>query len=251
MRDSIIMSIILVIGSILGFLAGGYAGQATTLYILIFTGSMGLAFWFAIRLPAGDLAALGLSSFILAVVVETTMSAAGLWSYISSNGMPLLYPYLAFSVLFLVIMFVARLLDTVLMKIQKPAIPAILAVPVTVVIIFALMWAEGYTDLVNLPAVLVYVFLISLSLYYVFRSPTSYVLSLLIGALIMATAMEAAGAVSGLWSYPYSSIVPLFLPFSWILNAFAVHGICLLFGVDLGSSVKRIELKSILPVPLE
>ena len=89
MRDSVIVSVVLVVGSILGFLIGGYAEQATLTYMVVFAGSLILAFWFAIKLPAGDLATLGLSSFILAVVVETTMATAGLWSYISSNGMPL------------------------------------------------------------------------------------------------------------------------------------------------------------------
>ena len=249
MRYSIVVTIILVAASILGFLAGGYLERATTLYLVTYVGSLILALWFGVKLPPRDLVVLGVSSVTVAVLVEPIMTSAGLWTYTSTQGEPLLYPFFSFSILFLLMLLLAKVVDRAFKRFRESVIPKIVALPATVVAVGLLAWVEGYAALFNWYAVFVYAVLSLLSLYYIVRSDSSWVISTLICGVVVAAAMEAAGSLSGLWSYPYSPIVPLFLPVAWILNAWAILGLSLIMGTNLASTTRRIGLPLIPPEP--
>ncbi len=246
---SLLVSIIIAVASILGFLAGGYVAQATPLYTAIYLVSLGMAVWFSTKLPMKGLIIFAISSFAIAVAVEPTMTAAGLWKYAFSGELALLYPIFSYSVLLLLMLLLAKVLDEILKQYRERIVLTVLAPIMVLALSVILMGVEGYLALLNLRATLVYSLLLLLSIYYVTHQPSRWNIALLLSSIITAASMEASGAISGLWMYPFSTVIPLFLPVAWALNMWAVHGLSLILGADLGASTRRTQLSKILPIP--
>ena len=246
---SLLVPIIIAGASILSFLWGGYVSQATPLYTAIYLVSLGLAIWFSAKLPAKGLIIFAISSFAIAVAVEPTMTAVGLWKYAFSGDLALLYPIFSYSVLLLLMLLLAKVLDEILKRYRERIVSMVL-VPIAVAALsIVLMQVEGYLALLSLRAILIYSLLLLLSLYYVIHQPSRWNIALLLSSIITAASMEASGSISGLWMYPFSTVIPLFLPVAWALNVWAVHGLSLILGADLGSSTRRTRLSKILPIP--
>ena len=189
---SLLVPIIIAGASILSFLAGGYVSQATPLYTAIYLVSLGLAIWFSAKLPAKGLIIFAISSFAIAVAVEPTMTAVGLWKYAFSGEISLLYPIFSYSVLLLLMLLLAKVLDEILKRYRERIVSMVL-VPIAVAALsIVLMQVEGYLALLSLSAILIYSLLLLLSLYYVIHQPSRWNIALLLSSIITAASMEVS-----------------------------------------------------------
>lgn len=63
--------------------------------------------------------------------------------------------------------------------------------------------------------------------------------SLVIVSLVLGGCIELFGSLAGFWNYHYGETLAIFITLAWILNAWAVHGVVLLTGVNLSGSMVK------------
>ena len=84
----------------------------------------------------------------------------------------------------------------------------------------------------------------ALGLFYSRKHSIEWNSSLLVTSVVVGGVMELLGSLAGFWVYHFQEPLSVSIVLSWALNAWAVHGLTYLMGIDLGSYKDRYLYRS-------
>ena len=109
---------------------------------------------------------------------------------------------------------------------------------ILVLVAFAIFfYLEGYLELATVPVLAMYAAFTLLGLFYSNGQSLEYNLALAIVAAGLGGTMELAGVTSGLWSFAFGELMPVFISPAWVMNLGAIYGITRIFGINLKDSI--------------
>jgi len=109
--------------------------------------------------------------------------------------------------------------------------------PTLLCLLILLVFAEmqGYLSILRWPVILLYAVMGVAGVFYAYRHPLGWTVSLMISGIVIGATMEFFGSLEGMWSFHFLEPLPLFMIFVWALRTFLVHASCFLLGVDFGT----------------
>lgn len=227
-KNFIIFSILL--GSIFGYFSGGFYSRASTFFNLNYLATLFLGTYFMWKMEARPLFHLSISSLVVGAAVEYTNISAGSWSYYG-GGKPPIFAVFGWILMMVIILGLARFAERVFPAKEKSAL-SVLPVLTCIVLMPILMLLEGYLSYAGWKIILLYSAMGIAGLHYSRLHSLKWNLFLMLGGMVVGGYTEAIGALSNLWWYRFSEILPAYLIFGWAFNTWAVHAFSALFGTD-------------------
>ncbi len=245
-KTNLIIVALLSLACIAGFIKDGYIWRSNLAFDFSFLAAIIIAVIASLRMKTRDLCGLLLSSALVSAVVEHTNTSAGLLTYTGSAGLSI---YIITG--WMIFMAVILQFTDLLAKWLKPLgifarlqswnnLPFALSV-----ILFAtFMTWEGYWAIAGRNVVIMYTLMAALGLFYSRKHSIEWNSSLLVTSIVVGGAMELLGSLAGFWVYHFHEPLSISIVLSWAMNAWAVHGLTYLMGIDLGSYKDRYLYRS-------
>ncbi|UCF69146.1 MAG: hypothetical protein JSV80_07645, partial [Acidobacteriota bacterium] len=104
---------------------------------------------------------------------------------------------------------------------------------ISIVLLIACAWKQGYIPVLSLTLAQVYALLGIASLHYTSRHPPGWNAWVMVTSLIISALMESIGAMEGMWTYHYNELLPFFMVFTWALRTWTILAFSSLLGVEL------------------
>lgn len=228
--------------SLLGFYLAGFLFRSTLAFDMGLLLAIALAAVGSARMQTRDLVILAASSAVFSLVVETTNTIAGLLSY---EGMPQAYLFVVGGwILFMIsILYLGDLLRMwllrlgMLSKLQTWRTLPYLAV---LALFLVFMYWEGYLIEAGPDVWVMYAAMAVLGFLVSSRRSAEWNLAIGVMSISLGGFMELLGSLAGFWHYRYGEPLAVLFALSWAINAFAVHGLPNLFGVDISACIDRL-----------
>ena len=217
----------------LAFLWGGYHALTPILYVAGLALASTVYIWAAARMEARGLAVLTAASVALACIDEYAHTTAEAFAYFDHME-PSPLAVFGWGLFIPAILTVARILnDKFPMERLGRGTPGTAPAIVSIVLLIACVWAQGYLPVFTLTLAMVYALLVVASLYYTSRNPPGWNAWAMAAALFVSALMETIGAMEGMWTFRFDEPLPLFMVFTWALRAWTVLALSSLLGVKL------------------
>jgi hypothetical protein len=104
---------------------------------------------------------------------------------------------------------------------------------ISIVLLIACVWTQGYLPILSLTLAQVYVLLGVASLYYTNWYPLGWNVWVMVASLMISALMESIGAMEGMWSFRFNEPLQFFLVFTWTLRTWTILAFSSLLGVKL------------------
>ncbi len=221
---------------LLFYVMEGYLAISSLYFMLGLVFAIIFTALFATRMKTKDLIVLSIISIIIAYLMEHLASLAGMWQY---NGPPqLLFPTFSIPIFVIPIIGFTHFLSRVFVYVELSG-KRFRNVPfVMVLVAFAVFfYLEGYLALATVPVLAMYAAFVMLGLFYNNGQVLEYNLALAIVAAGLGGTMELVGISSGLWSFAFGEVMPVFIIPAWAMNMGAIYGITRIFGINLKDSI--------------
>lgn len=240
-RNNIILMLIVSIAAIVTFSAEGYIWRASLTFELSFLIAIAVSIVAAARMKTVHLIALLLSSGLVSAVIEQSNTSSGLLTYAGSYGVS---PFIVFGwmIMMTVILQVADILApwiTGLGIFLKVRTWSNLPFGAAIIVTGLFMYWEGYFSAAGAGVLMIYAGMVIVGLVYSTRHSIEWNMSLLAAGVITGGYMELIGSLAGFWDYRFEEALSVFFALSWAVNAWAVHGLPYLIGIDLGDRLER------------
>jgi hypothetical protein len=223
----------MIAANVLAFLWGGYHTLAPILFIYGLALASAIYIWMATRMETRSLAVLTTTSIALAYIDEYAHTTAGAFTYYDSMK-PSPLAVLGWGLLIPAILTVARLLHEKLpMEKRGRGIPKTALTSLSIVLLIACAWTQGYLPILNLTLAQVYALLGVASLYYTSRHPPGWNVWVMAASLVVSALMESIGTMEGMWTFRFNEPLPLFIAFTWALRTWTVLAFSSLLGVEM------------------
>jgi uncharacterized protein (DUF362 family) len=240
-KTNIAMVLLIALAFVTSYIAEGYVRHSSLIFELSYLVAIIVALVAAVRMKTKNLAALLLISALVSVIVEHTNISSGLLAYAGSSDVSL------FVVSGWMLMMVVILqLSDLLMKwfpglgIFKNMqgwnnLPFILTF-----MIFALFFYwEGYLAIAGREVLGMYAVMAVIGLIYSWRHSIEWNVSITVVGLAIGGYMELLGSLAGFWQYHFIEPLAISFVLTWPINAWAIHGLIYLMGIDLGAYEER------------
>jgi hypothetical protein len=222
----------LIAANVLAFLWGGYHTLTPILYVTGLALASAVYIWTATKMETRNLAALTGISVALALIDEYAHTTAGAFAFY--DGMkPSPLTVFGWGLFIPAILTVAQLLHEKL-PLEKLGrdIPKTAPASLSIVLLIACAWTQGYIPVISLTLAQVYVLLGVASLYYTSRNPLGWNAWVMATSLAISALMESIGAMEGMWTYRFNEPLPLFMVFTWTLRTWTILAFSSLLGID-------------------
>jgi hypothetical protein len=223
----------LIAANALAFFWGRYHTLTPIIYV------SGLAFastvyvWAATRMETRDLTVLTATSVILAFIDEYAHTTAEAFTYFDRMK-PSLLTVFGWGLFIPAILTVAQLLHEKLpMERLGSGTPRTAPAMISILLLIACAWKQGYLPVFSLTLAQVYVLLGVASLYYTSRHPHGWNAWVMATSLVISALMESIGAMEGMWTFRFNEALPLFMVFTWALRTWTILAFSSLLGVEL------------------
>lgn len=246
----------------IGYLPKDLKGLNSSLgYILGFALAIILGAFFSRMMQTKHLVAISLSSLVIAYFVESFAPWAEWWKYLKEGttssvgwfGLPAPphYPLFAVPIFIIAIIGLSHAISPMLFSLKGRRFRL---VPYAVIILalFVFLYLEGYLtppassniDISTRTMIIIYSAMAIVGLYFNEKQNLDWNIALVLVAVASGFIMEYLGAMSGFWSYPKVSgaVMPMFVPFTWALNAWAACGLALIFGMNMREAFVKDEV---------
>lgn len=236
-RNNFFVLLLLAEAALLGFYMDGYLTKSL-FFDFNFLIAIVVAILAAVRMKTRNLLALILSSALVTSVLEMGLTSDGIVKYAGNDG-PTLFVVSGWMLLLVAIFGISDLLRFWLIKLgifKKlrgwKALPFAAAAAA-----FSLFfYLEGYFDHAGRWVLVIYVAMFLLSIFFSSRCSVDWNAALVVVSIALGGYMELVGLFAGIWSYPLTSCLPIFITIATAINAGAVLGTASLGGVDLSTS---------------
>ncbi len=240
-KTNVFIVLLVALASLIGFYADGYS-RASIFFKLNYLVAVMFSMWVASRMRTKHLAALGVSTIIVASVVEYINPSAGMLVYYGESIPP------AFAVFGWVILMISILGFTTFLspwvsnlglfkRLGDGKVQSSLPLLATVVVFALFLRWEGYLAVADARVLAMYSGMVLLGLLYSGRQTIEWNASLMVVSILVGGSMELMGSASGLWKYHFNEPLAIFITMAWAINSWAVHGIPSLLGVDIARSM--------------
>jgi hypothetical protein len=223
----------LIAANVIAFLWGGYHTLTPILYVAGLALASATYIWTAMRMETRDLAVLTVTSIALAFIDEYAHTTSEAFTYFD-RMMPSPLTVLGWGLFIPAILTIAQLLhEKFPMESLGRGIPKTAPASLSIVLLIALAWTQGYLPVLSLTLAQVYVVLGVASLYYTSRHPLGWNAWVMATSLIISALMEYIGAMEGMWTFLFSEPLPLFMVFTWALRTWTILAFSSSLGVEL------------------
>lgn len=240
-RRRINLSLVLMVAliSLAGFYYSGYLWRSL-LFEFSYLIAIGVSLLVGLRMKTRPLLTMIGVTAAVSFFVEKSLISTNVLTYDGSNSFPFMvtgWTLLMISILGISDLSRKWLVDLdIFTKLHKwRAVPAVFASLVFAAFYF---W-EGYYKLAGPNMALIYLGMVALGLLSSRRCSMEWNCSLVIVSLVLGGCIELFGSLAGFWNYHYGETLAIFITLAWILNAWAVHGVVLLTGVNLSDSMVK------------
>ncbi len=240
-RRKINLSAVLMVAliSLAGFYYNGYLWRSL-LFEFSYLIAIGVSLLVALRMKTRPLLTMIAVTAVVAFLVEKSLISIKVLTYDGSSPFPYIvtgWTLMMISILGLSDLSRKWLVDLgMFKKLNKwRIVPTVLA---SLVFAAFYIW-EGYFGISGPSLALMYLGMMALGLLYSSRCTIEWNTSLVIVSLVLGGYMELAGSLAGFWHYHQGETLAIFITLAWILNAWAVHGIVFLTGVNLSDSMVK------------
>jgi hypothetical protein len=222
----------LIAANALAFLWGGYHTLTPILYVTGLALASAIYIWMATRMETRDLTVLTGISVALAFIDEYAHTTAEAFTYFD-NMKPSPLTVFGWGLFIPAILTVAQLLHEKLpMERLGSGTPRTAPAMISIVLLIACAWTQGYLPVLSLTLAQVYVLLGVASLHYTSRHPPGWNAWVMAVSLVISALMESIGAMEGMWTFLFSEPLPLFMVFTWALRTWTVLAFSSLLGVE-------------------
>ena len=240
-KTNIAMVLLMALASVAGYYTEGYVRHSSLIFELSYLVAIMVALVAAVRMKTKNLAALLLSAALVSAVVEHTNLSSGLFSYAGSLDVSL-FVVSGWMLMMVVILQLSDLLMKWLpgLGIFKNmqgwnSLPFVLTCA-----IFALFFYwEGYLAIAGRWVLYMYAVMSVIGLIYAWRHSIEWNSSIMVVSLVVGGYMELLGSLAGFWQYHFMEPLAISFVLTWPINAWAIHGLIYLMGIDLGASKER------------
>lgn len=235
-RTNLFIISILTFIMLLFYVMEGYLAKSSLYFMLGLVFAIIFSALFATRMRTKDLIVLSIISFLLMYMLEHLTSVTGMWQY---NGpTQLLFPTFSIPIFVIPVIGFTHFLSRVFLYVELNG-KRFRNVPyVMVLVAFAVFfYMEGYLALATVPVLAMYAAFVVLGLFYNNGQVLEYNLALAIVAAGLGGTMELAGVSSGLWSFAFGEVMPVFISPAWAMNIGAICGILRILGINLKDSI--------------
>jgi len=223
----------LIAANVLAFLWGGYHTLTPILYVAGLALASAVYIWTATRMETRDLTVLTGISVALAFIDEYAHTTSEAFTYFD-NMMPSPLTVFGWGLLIPAILTIAQLLHQKFpMEKLGRGIPKTAPASLSIVLLIACAWTQGYLPVLSLTLAQVYVLLGVASLYYTNRHPLGWNAWVMATSLIISALMESIGAMEGMWTFRFNEPLPLFMVFTWALRTWTILAFSSRLGVEL------------------
>jgi hypothetical protein len=223
----------LIAANVIAFLWGGYHTLTPILYVAGLALASATYIWAAMRMETRDLAVLTVTSIALAFIDEYAHTTSEAFTYFD-RMMPSPLTVLGWGLFIPAILTIAQLLhEKFPMESLGRGMPKTAPASLSIVLLIALAWTQGYLPVLSLTLAQVYVVLGVASLYYTSRHPLGWNAWVMATSLIISALMEYIGAMEGMWTFLFSEPLPLFMVFTWALRTWTILAFSSGLGVEL------------------
>jgi hypothetical protein len=228
-----LISLALIAVNALAFLWGGYHTLTPTLYVAGLAIASAVYIWMATKMETRDLAVLTGISVILAFIDEYAHTMADAFTYFD-HMKPSPLTVFGWGLFIPGILTVAQLLHEKLpMERLGSSTPRTAPAIISIVLLIACVWTQGYLPILSLTLAQVYVLLGVASLYYTNWYPLGWNVWVMVASLMISALMESIGAMEGMWSFRFNEPLQFFLVFTWTLRTWTILAFSSLLGVKL------------------
>ena len=223
----------IITANVLAFLWGEYHTLTPILYVAGLALASTVYIWAATRMEARDLAILTATSVALSFIDEYAHTMAEAFTYFD-HLKPSPITVFGWGLFVPATLTIAQLLhEKYPMERLGSGTPRTAPAIVSIVLLIACAWTQGYLPVFSLTLAMVYVLLSVASLYYTSRHPPGWNAWAMATTLFISTLMEPIGAMEGMWTFRFNEPLPLFLVFTWALRTWTILELSSLLGVKL------------------
>jgi hypothetical protein len=223
----------LIAANALAFLWGRYHTLTPILYVTGLALATAVYIWTATRMETRNLTVLTGTSIILAFIDEYAHTTTEAFTYFD-NMKPSPLTVFGWGLFIPVILTIAQLLHQKFpMESLRRGIPKTAPASLSIVLLIAFVWTQGYLPVFSLTLAQVYVLLGIASLYYTSRHPPGWNAWVMATSLVISALMESIGAMQGMWTFRFNEPLPLFMVFTWALRTWTILAFSSLLGVEL------------------
>lgn len=223
----------IITANVLAFLWGGYHTLTPILYVAGLALASTVYIWAATRMEARDLAILTATSVALSFIDEYAHTMAEAFTYFD-HLKPSPLTVFGWGLFVPVTLTIAQLLhEKFPMERLGSGTPRTAPAIVSIVLLIACAWTQGYLPVFSLTLAMVYVLLGVASLYYTSRHPPGWNAWAMATTLFISALMEPIGAMEGMWTFRFNEPLPLFMVFTWALRTWTILALSSLLGVKL------------------
>jgi hypothetical protein len=232
-RYNVLIVSALIAANVLAFLWGGYHTLTPILYVAGLALASAVYIWAAMRMETRDLAVLTATSIALAFIDEYAHTTSEAFTYFD-HMKPSLLTVFGWGLFIPAILTIAQLLHKKFsMESLERGIPKTAPASLSIVLLIALAWTQGYLPVLSLTLAQVYVLLGVASLYYTSRHPLGWNAWVMATSLVISALMESIGAMEGMWTFRFNEPLPFFMVFTWALRTWTILAFSSRLGVEL------------------
>ena len=240
-HSNALIMLALIAANMLAFFWGGYHTLTPILYASGLALASAVYIWAAMRMETRDLTVLTATSVALAFIDEYAHTTAETFTYFDRMK-PSPLTVFGWGLFIPAILTIAQLLHEKLpLKTLGSGTPKTAPAIITIVLLIACAWTQGYLPVLSLTLAQVYALLGVASLYYTSRNPHGWNAWVMATSLIISTLMESIGAMEGMWTFRFNEPLPLFMVFTWALRTWTVLAASSLLGVDHRKGIGHVE----------
>ena len=228
---SFVIVLVLISATVAGFFWGGYETLLPVWFLAGLFCVSAVDLWASLGIRTRELLTLAATTLAIASADEYLHVSTGVYAYFD-RGTPSPISVFGTSLLMIFILVIARRLSKFLLWKNKKGVLGALPALVCIILQPALAGTQGYLPILKWPMIFLYVAMGAASVFYAYRHPLGWTMSLMISGMVVGATMEFIGSLEGMWSFHFLQPLPLFMILTWALRTWMVHAFCLLLGVD-------------------